>query len=94
MKTEVRREHHIRLVNFYFENLKQVCEKYGLSLENELSYELKDFQEEYKKSQLLALLLCVGCIDIALGDPVAETRLTQVLIDLYNDGIINERCSS
>lgn len=42
-----------------------------------------------RKSQLLALLLCIGSIDIALGNQEAEQRFLDVLRDLYNDGTLD-----
>lgn len=43
----------------------------------------------YRKSQLLALLLCIGSVDIALGNDEAEQRFLDVLHDLYVDGVLN-----
>lgn len=42
-----------------------------------------------RKSQLLALLLCIGSADIALGNQQAEQRFLDVLRDLYKDGVLN-----
>lgn len=42
-----------------------------------------------RKSQLLALLLCIGSVDIALGNKDAEQRFLDVLHDLYEEGILN-----
>lgn len=42
-----------------------------------------------RKSQLLALLLCIGSVDIALGNQEAEQRFLDVLHDLYEEGIMN-----
>lgn len=42
-----------------------------------------------RQSQLLALLLCIGSVDIALGNDEAEQRFLDVLHDLYEDGVLN-----
>lgn len=39
----------------------------------------------YRKSQLLSFLLCIGSIDIAIGQPETEQRLMEVLHDFYED---------
>lgn len=47
----------------------------------------------FSQSQLLALLLCIGSIDIAIGNPVAEQRLLDVLHDFNEEGILSlEEC--
>lgn len=43
----------------------------------------------YRKSQLLALLLCIGSADIALGNEEAEQRFLDVIHDLYKAGALN-----
>lgn len=42
----------------------------------------------FRKSQLLALLLCVGSVDVAIGNVEAEQRLLDVLQDFYAEGIL------
>lgn len=41
------------------------------------------------KSQLLALLLCIGSASIALGNRQAEQRFLDVLRDLYKENVLN-----
>lgn len=36
----------------------------------------------------MALLLCIGSVDIALGNQEAEQRFLDVLRDLYEQGIM------
>ena len=43
-----------------------------------------------RKSQLLALLLCIGSVDIALGNSEAEQRFMDVLEDFYKEGIFEK----
>lgn len=45
-----------------------------------------------RKSQLLALLLCIGSVDVAIGNADAEQRLLDVLQDFYTDGILTIDC--
>lgn len=42
-----------------------------------------------RKSQLLAFLLCIGSVDIALGNQEAEQRFLDVLHDLFQEGILD-----
>lgn len=42
-----------------------------------------------RKSQLLSFLLCIGSIDIAIGQPETEQRLLEVLHDFYEDKIFS-----
>lgn len=49
---------------------------------------------KYRKSQLLALLLCIGSVDVAIGNADAEQRLLDVLQDFYTDGILTIDCGA
>lgn len=46
-----------------------------------------------RKSQLLALLLCIGSVDVAIGNAEAEQRLMDVLQDFYADGTLTIDCN-
>lgn len=48
----------------------------------------------YRKSQLLALLLCIGSVDVAIGNVDAEQRLLDVLRDFHSDGILTMDCGT
>jgi hypothetical protein len=48
-----------------------------------------DFLFALRKSELLALLLCIGSIDVAIGNEDAEQRLLSVLRDFNRDGVLN-----
>lgn len=37
----------------------------------------------------MALLLCIGSVDIALGNDEAEQRFLDVLRDLHAEGLLN-----
>lgn len=88
--TELRRKHTKTLLNTYWYKLNWTCSHLGLDIPKDLGYTRKDLDKDYRKSQLLALLLCIGSVDVALGDPLTEQRLIDVLEDLYNDGILTD----
>ncbi|XP_011645608.1 uncharacterized protein LOC105432479 [Pogonomyrmex barbatus] len=88
--TELRRKHTESLLNTYWDKLNWTCSNLGLDIPKDLGYTRKDLDKDYRKSQLLALLLCIGSVDVALGDPLTEQRLIDVLEDLYNDGVLTD----
>ncbi|KAI4459100.1 hypothetical protein MML48_6g00021264 [Holotrichia oblita] len=85
---ELRRLHTETLLDDYWDTLRASCTKLGLNIETELNYDRKNLGDDYKRSQLLALLLCIGSVDVALGDPLTEDRLLELLRDLHNDGLL------
>lgn len=86
---ELRRLHTQNLLDKYWETLTKTCEKLGLSVAEELGYDRQQLEEDFKKSQLLALLLCIGSVDVALGDPLTEERLLELLRDLHGEGLLS-----
>lgn len=86
--TELRRKHTESLLDTYWNKLNWTCSRLGLNIPKDLGYTREDLDKDYRKSQLLALLLCIGSVDVALGDPLTEQRLIDVLEDLYNDGVL------
>ncbi|XP_050449880.1 uncharacterized protein LOC126850684 [Cataglyphis hispanica] len=88
--TELRRKHTESLLNTYWNKLNWTCSHLGLNIPKDLGYTREDLDKDYRKSQLLALLLCIGSVDVALGDPLTEQRLIDVLEDLYNDGVLTD----
>jgi len=88
--TELRRKHTETLLDKYWSKLNWTCSHLGLDIPKDLGYTRKDLDKDYRKSQLLALLLCIGSVDVALGDPLTEQRLIDVLEDLYNDGVLTD----
>ncbi|XP_034952108.1 uncharacterized protein [Chelonus insularis] len=86
--TKLRRHYTYILLDKYWSTLTKTCQKLGLDIYEELNYSRQDLDKDYRKSQLLALLLCIGSVDVALGDPLTEQRLIDLLQDLYNDGIL------
>lgn len=47
-----------------------------------------------RRSQLLALLLCIGSVDVAIGNSDAEQRLLDVLQDFHSEGILTMNCAT
>lgn len=88
--TKLRRKYTKLLLDTYWNKLTFICKAFGLDIPKELGYTREDLDKDYRKSQLLALLLCIGSVDVALGDSLAEQRLIDVLQDLYNDGILTD----
>jgi hypothetical protein len=88
LPTELRREHTPTLLGKYWATLTSTCTVLGLDIGNELNYTRSDLDRDYSRSQLLALLLCIGSVDVALGDLMTEQRLIDVLEDLHNEGVL------
>lgn len=90
LPSELRRKYTESLLDAYWNSLNEWCFIYGLDIPKELGYTREDLSKDYRKSQLLALLLCIGSIDIALEYPQTKQRLIDVLQDLHDDGILTE----
>ncbi|KAJ8973060.1 hypothetical protein NQ317_018788 [Molorchus minor] len=86
---ELRRLHTDSLLDGYWECITSDCRKLGVDIEGQLGYDRKKLSEDYKRSQLLALLLCIGSVDLAIGNAEMEERLVVLLQDLYSDGLLN-----
>lgn len=87
--SELRRKHTEELLDGYWSSLTDYCQRLGVDLERKHGYSRVDLGADYRRSQLLALLLCIGSVDVALGDPYTEQRLLDVLHDLNKDGVLN-----
>ncbi|KAF6212726.1 hypothetical protein GE061_010433 [Apolygus lucorum] len=88
--TELRRRHSETLLDHYWENFTADTKKLTVDVEADLGYTKQNLSDDYRRSQLLALLLCIGSVDVALGDPVTEQRLLDLLQDLHDDGILSK----
>lgn len=88
--TELRRRHCTILLDHYWKHFTENTQKLGLDIQSELGYSRQDLDRDFKRSQLLALLLCIGSVDVALGDPVTEQRLLDLLQDLHDEGILTK----
>lgn len=89
LPTETRRAQQIGLLDLYWNELTSNCRRLGLDIEAELNYTRSDLGADFRRSQLLALLLCIGSVDVALGSPVTEQRLVDLLQDLHAEGILS-----
>ncbi|XP_053682154.1 uncharacterized oxidoreductase dhs-27-like [Sabethes cyaneus] len=87
--SNIRRQHSARLLNLYYNLLRENCLKLDIDIEVDLDYSRNKMELEYRQSELLALLLCIGSIDIAIGNPLAEQRLLDVLQDLNEGGVLS-----
>lgn len=88
VQSELRRQHTEELLDGYWSSLTDFCQRLGVDVEREHGYTRGDLSADYRRSQLLALLLCIGSVDVALGDPYTEQRLLDVLHDLNKDGVL------
>lgn len=92
--TELRRQHSVALLDGYWTALTGAAARLGVDVEGGLGYGRERLAQDYRRSQLLALLLCIGSVDVALGDPLTEQRLLDVLQDLHADGVLTSDASS
>lgn len=88
VQSELRRQHTQELLDGYWESLTDYCQRLGVDIVREHGYTRADLGADYRRSQLLALLLCIGSVDVALGDPYTEQRLLDVLHDLNKEGVL------
>ncbi|KAI5712529.1 hypothetical protein M8J75_009054 [Diaphorina citri] len=89
LPSELRRKHTQALLNHYWQYLTHYSASLGLSIEEKLKYDRNQLGVDFRKSLLLALLLCIGSVDVALGSPDTEQRLVDVLQDLYDQGVLS-----
>lgn len=89
MPTELRRQETQQLLDGYWTHLITYCRQLGVAVEEDLGYSRARLSEDYRRSQLLALLLCVGSVDVAFGNPITEQRILDVLKDLHKDGVLS-----
>ncbi|XP_065340936.1 uncharacterized protein LOC135940114 [Cloeon dipterum] len=89
LDARLRRAHAHELLDWYLASLERLCAALGVSIDA-LGYTAHMLYADFKRSQLLALLLCVGSVDVALGDTRTERRLMHVLRDLYDEGVLTD----
>lgn len=90
LPTELRRKHTETFLDIYWDALTGTCSRLGVDIPKDLGYTREDLNKDYRRSQLLALLLCIGSVDVALGDADTEQRLIDVLKDLHNEGVLTD----
>ncbi|XP_023025518.1 uncharacterized protein [Leptinotarsa decemlineata] len=88
ISAELRRLHTDEILDEYWDSLTSSCRKMKVDVEAELGYDRKKLGEDFKRSQLLALLLCIGSVDLAIGNVQMEDRLLELLQDLHADGLL------
>lgn len=88
---ELRRAHQQQLLDTYWQVMTAFAAKLNVDVEGGLGYSRADLQEDYRRSQLLAILLCIGSVDVALGNPSAEQRLLDALKDLHTEQIFSQQ---
>nr|CAD7445122.1 unnamed protein product [Timema bartmani] len=89
LPTELRRRCTPDLLDRYWAELTATSTRLGVDVEGDLGYARDQLAEDYRRSQLLALLLCIGSVDVALGNALTEQRLVDVLQDLHQDGVLS-----
>ncbi|XP_063244137.1 uncharacterized protein LOC134543177 isoform X2 [Bacillus rossius redtenbacheri] len=89
LPTELRRGRTRDLLDGYWAALLAAASALGVDVQGALGYGRDDLARDYRRSQLLALLLCVGSVDVALGDALTEQRLLDVLADLHGEGVLS-----
>ncbi|XP_076631435.1 putative oxidoreductase dhs-27 [Colletes latitarsis] len=90
LPTELRRKHTETFLDIYWNALTSTCSRLGVDIPKDLGYTREDLSKDYRRSLLLALLLCIGSVDVALGDPDTEQRLIDALKDLHSEGVFTD----
>lgn len=88
LPTDLRRNNTDSLLDTYWNALTETALRLKVDIQSDLGYDRQKLATDFRKSLLLALLLCIGSVDVALGDPLTEQRLLDVLHDLHSDGIL------
>lgn len=86
---DIRRKHEFSLLDHYFSRVSSACRLLGEDIA-ELGWTKAMLRKEYQRSSLLALLLCLGSVDVALGDEKAEKRLEEALQDAKDQGLLSD----
>lgn len=81
---ETRSAHTESLLSHYWNVFQDTASKVGV----ELPFDFGVIENEFKKSQLLALLLVIGSIDLALDSAGTEQRLIHALRDMAKGDLI------
>ncbi|KAI5633600.1 ecdysteroid kinase domain-containing protein [Phthorimaea operculella] len=75
-----------KLIEDYGNRLEEECARLGAS--SSATIVRRGLMPDWPRAALRALLLCAGSVDVALGDPRAETRLLEAVKDLYAQGVL------
>ncbi|XP_076650811.1 putative oxidoreductase dhs-27 [Halictus rubicundus] len=90
LPADLRRKFTEVFLDIYWNALTSTCSRLGVDIPKDLGYTREDLSKDYRRSQLLALLLCIGSVDVAFGDPDTEQRLIDVLKDLHSEGVFTD----
>lgn len=61
---DLRRQYSESMLDLYWETMTEMCRKLGVDIEGSLNYNRQKLGEDYRRAQLLALLLCIGKLKI------------------------------
>lgn len=73
----------------YWRSFTATASRLGVDVEAEHGYDRRQLDADLQRSKLLAILLCIGSVEVAIGDPLTEQRLLDVLSDLHQDGALD-----
>lgn len=68
---DLRRQYSESMLDLYWETMTEMCRNLGVDIEDSLNYNRQKLGEDYRRAQLLALLLCIGW----LKNPKIELQL-------------------
>ncbi|KAK3915331.1 putative oxidoreductase dhs-27 [Frankliniella fusca] len=88
LPTQLRRDNETELVDTYWRTFTSTTARLGVDVEEEHGYDRRQLDADLRRSKLLAILLCIGSVEVAIGDPLTEQRLVDVLSDLHKDGAL------
>ncbi|KAE8741930.1 EcKinase 11 [Frankliniella occidentalis] len=89
LPTQLRRDNETDLVDTYWRTFTSTTARLGVDVEVEHGYDRRQLDADLQRSKLLAILLCIGSVEVAIGDPLTEQRLVDVLTDLHQDGALD-----
>lgn len=61
---DLRRQYSESMLDLYWETMTEMCRNLGVDIEGSLNYNRQKLGEDYRRAQLLALLLCIGWLKI------------------------------
>lgn len=83
---EMRRAAGDSLIEDYSNRLEAECARLGAASSGAIVR--RGLKPDWPRAALRALLLCAGSVDVALGEPRAESRLLEAVRDLHGQGIL------
>lgn len=71
---DLRREHTDELLDLYWQKLTTISKKLKVDIEDTLQYTRAKLGEDFKKGQLLALLLCIGKCYLLIKQKISDCK--------------------